>query len=304
MFNAVDGTIDNQTSDWVLTNNNGSIGWYKLPVNAFKNDNTNTTYSLAGALSGNNYIATLTDSNSNKTTATVPVMTGASSSTAGKAGLVPAPGTANAGQYLKGDGTWSIVNKAQTLSSDGITSSVFALPYYSYTALNTEFETTGSNTQQYLKNYLKKLIKSHNSLYGKVGVGTLSPNSQYTTLFRAYYLENHTNGLPQHASGFSIDVDGSGYTWGTYDGNWYFKKLAFTSDLTDFVTSNSLTTTLNNYLNKYNYNLAANSSVKIKLVGHTHLTLFTRKSLGGYEGIFHITSYGVNSNNAERTSIT
>lgn len=30
-----DGTIDNSSSDWVLTNNNGSIGWYKLPANAF-----------------------------------------------------------------------------------------------------------------------------------------------------------------------------------------------------------------------------------------------------------------------------
>lgn len=31
---------------------------------------------------------------------------GATSSAAGTSGLVPAPGTANAGQYLKGDGTW------------------------------------------------------------------------------------------------------------------------------------------------------------------------------------------------------
>ena len=41
MFDAADGTIDSSSSDWVLTNNNGSIGWYKLPANAFKNDNTN-----------------------------------------------------------------------------------------------------------------------------------------------------------------------------------------------------------------------------------------------------------------------
>ena len=42
-FDAVDGTIDSSSSDWVLTNNNGSIGWYKLPANAFNN----TTYSAA-----------------------------------------------------------------------------------------------------------------------------------------------------------------------------------------------------------------------------------------------------------------
>lgn len=40
MFDAADGTIDSSSTDWVLTNNNGSIGWYKLPANAFNN----TTY--------------------------------------------------------------------------------------------------------------------------------------------------------------------------------------------------------------------------------------------------------------------
>ena len=43
MFDASDGTIDSSSTDWVLTNNNGSIGWYKLPANAFNN----TTYSAA-----------------------------------------------------------------------------------------------------------------------------------------------------------------------------------------------------------------------------------------------------------------
>lgn len=42
-FDAADGTIDSSSTDWVLTNNNGSIGWYKLPANAFNN----TTYSAA-----------------------------------------------------------------------------------------------------------------------------------------------------------------------------------------------------------------------------------------------------------------
>ena len=32
---ASDGTIDEQTTDWVLTSKNGSIGWYKLPSEAF-----------------------------------------------------------------------------------------------------------------------------------------------------------------------------------------------------------------------------------------------------------------------------
>ena len=42
------GTIDSSTSDYVLTSNNGSIGWYKLPSNAF-NDTKNTAGSSNSA---------------------------------------------------------------------------------------------------------------------------------------------------------------------------------------------------------------------------------------------------------------
>lgn len=49
-FDGADGTIDSSSNDWVLTDNNGTIGWYKLPANAFKNDNTHyTTGITAGA---------------------------------------------------------------------------------------------------------------------------------------------------------------------------------------------------------------------------------------------------------------
>jgi hypothetical protein len=88
-------TIATQADEWVLTSTKGGTPtWRKLPANAFKNDNTNTTYTLSGGLSGNNYTVTLTPSSGNATTATIPAMTGATSSAAGKAGLVPAP-TAN-----------------------------------------------------------------------------------------------------------------------------------------------------------------------------------------------------------------
>ena len=103
---AAAGTIDSQANDWVLTNKNGTLDWYKLPTNAYKNDNT--TYSLSGALSGNTFITTLTASSGSATTATVPVTTGATSSAAGKAGLVPAPAAGYTGRYLRGDGTWAV----------------------------------------------------------------------------------------------------------------------------------------------------------------------------------------------------
>lgn len=42
---AAKGTISSSTADWVFTNKNGTIGWYKLPANAFKD----TTYTLPAA---------------------------------------------------------------------------------------------------------------------------------------------------------------------------------------------------------------------------------------------------------------
>ena len=55
---------------------------------------------------------------------TYSAMTGASSSAAGKAGLVPAPAAGAANRYLRSDGTWSVppdTNTTYTLSSFGIT---------------------------------------------------------------------------------------------------------------------------------------------------------------------------------------
>ena len=43
MFDAADGTINSQANDWVLTNKSGTLGWYKLPSNAFNN----STYSFS-----------------------------------------------------------------------------------------------------------------------------------------------------------------------------------------------------------------------------------------------------------------
>ena len=95
MFDAADGTIDSSSTDWVLTNNNGSIGWYKLPANAFNN----TTYSN---------------------------MTAATSSAAGKAGLVPAPAAGKQASFLRGDGTWAVPTNttysAATTSTAGLMS--------------------------------------------------------------------------------------------------------------------------------------------------------------------------------------
>ena len=64
------------------------------------------------------------------TNTTYSNMKGASSSAAGKAGLVPAPSTGEANRYLRSDGTWSVppdTNTTYTLSSFGITATAAEL---------------------------------------------------------------------------------------------------------------------------------------------------------------------------------
>lgn len=56
-FDAADGTIDSSSTDWVLTNNNGSVGWYKLPATAFTSGND---ISVSAALTSGTKIGTIT----------------------------------------------------------------------------------------------------------------------------------------------------------------------------------------------------------------------------------------------------
>lgn len=89
-------TIPTKTSQ--LTNDSG-----------FKTTDSNTTYSLSKSGS----TITLTGSDGSKTSVTdsnttYSTMTGATSSAAGKTGLVPAPATGAANRYLRSDGTWQV----------------------------------------------------------------------------------------------------------------------------------------------------------------------------------------------------
>lgn len=117
------GTINNQSDDYVLTYKGGTIDWYKLPANAFKNDDNNTTYTLSGTLNGNAYDVTLTPSSGNATGAKVPAMGAASSSTAGTAGLVPAPAKNQHNSFLRGDGTWVVPDNTTYSVMTGATAS-------------------------------------------------------------------------------------------------------------------------------------------------------------------------------------
>lgn len=71
---------------------------------------TDTTYALSGTTYDTNntaQIVTLTPSSGTATYATISAMTGASSSAAGKAGLVPKPAAGDQSKFLTGAGTWA-----------------------------------------------------------------------------------------------------------------------------------------------------------------------------------------------------
>ena len=70
-------------------------------------NSTNTTYTLSGDLDGDTFKSTLTPSTGTATTSTVPVFFGATTSTPGKAGLVPSPESSEYNLFLKADGTWA-----------------------------------------------------------------------------------------------------------------------------------------------------------------------------------------------------
>ena len=85
----------------------------------------NTTYIKGLSVSGKTITYTKGDGTTGTittqdTNTTYSAFKGATSSAAGGAGLVPAPGTANVGQYLKGDGTWG--TPTNTTYSDVTTS--------------------------------------------------------------------------------------------------------------------------------------------------------------------------------------
>ena len=170
-FDAADGTIDSSSTDWVLTNNNGSLGWYKLPANAFKNDNT--TYTLSGTINSG-YKITLTPSSGSATDATVPIMVGASADANGNIGLVPAPTKGNQGKYLRADGTWS------TPSDTHYTTHLYVGAQSSSNSNNSNSETTNGNT--YIKLFDNSTLRHQYKISGSGRVTVASDTSGNITI--------------------------------------------------------------------------------------------------------------------------
>lgn len=107
-----------------------------------------------------------------------------------------------------------------------------ALPDYDHTSLNSEFGNNGTNNETYYQNYIKKLVLNNPNLSGIMAAGTLSPGSRIMALYRAYSLTNYNNtGMPQYSVGFSVDIGGACSVWGNNNGNWFFERLAYTSQI-------------------------------------------------------------------------
>lgn len=78
---------------------------------------TDTTYSLSGITYNSDntkQIVTLTSSSGTESYANIEPMVGATSSAAGKTGLVPKPATGNRSQFLRGDGSWATPTNTDT----------------------------------------------------------------------------------------------------------------------------------------------------------------------------------------------
>ena len=95
----------------------------------FKTTDNNTTYTLTQDSSDGHKI-TLTPSSGTATTIIIPDnnttysnMTAATSSAAGKAGLVPAPGAGKQASFLRGDGAWVVPTNTTYSNMTGATSS-------------------------------------------------------------------------------------------------------------------------------------------------------------------------------------
>ena len=99
------------------------------------------------------------------TNTTYSNMTGATSSAAGKAGLVPAPAAGAATRYLRSDGTWQVppdTNTTYTLSSFGITATATELNYMDGVTSNVQTQLNG------------KAASSHNHSAANITSGTLA----------------------------------------------------------------------------------------------------------------------------------
>ena len=112
------------------------------------------------------------------TNTTYSNMSGATTSAAGKAGLVPAPAAGAATRYLRSDGTWAVppdTNTTYTLSSFGITATAAELNHLDgITATVTELNYVDGVTSNIQTQLNGKAATSHSHSYLPLSGGTLT----------------------------------------------------------------------------------------------------------------------------------
>lgn len=138
-------------------------------------------------------------------------MTGASTSAAGKVGLVPAPSAGAANRYLRSDGTWAVppdTNTTYTLSSfgitataaelnklDGVTATATEINYLDGVTSNIQTQLNGKAASSHTHNYLplsggtltgtitsRAIQPSANNSYN-LGTSSMKYNTVYATTF-------------------------------------------------------------------------------------------------------------------------
>ena len=165
----------------------------RLYVNVpWTDNNTNYTYSISGAIDGTaGYKVTLTGANGGSSSnTTVPVMTAASTSAAGKMGLVPAPGAGANTKFLRGDGTWqTITDNNYTYSLSGAANSTG----YTVTLTGANGGSTTSATLGIFSADGMGLVPKTNSSYASDRGYFLNAFGDWIHVPNIYYVEDESN---------------------------------------------------------------------------------------------------------------
>lgn len=268
MFDAADGTIDSSSTDWVLTNNNGSIGWYKLPANAFKNDNTN--YYHTPSYTAGLKVATGTGVDD------LYIPTGTTSSL----GVVKQHTATDCTTYTSDDGatTPAAVKKAFTLF--GAKNGIF---YVAGNTSGTAGTWTGTNTE------IPSLFTGLTIAY-KIGIAGASATTLNLTTAAgasgAKTVRRNTGALTTHLGVGSIvhlTYDGTYWVWADYDSN--TKNTTGSSDTSSkifLVGATSQASSATTYSHDTVYvgtdGCLYSNGTKVSVTGHTHTVTYKKAS--------------------------
>lgn len=226
----------------------------------------NTTYVKSVTASGR----TVTVTKGNGTTSTFQTqdttygnMGGASTSAAGRAGLVPAPSQGNANRYLRSDGTWQVPPDTNTTYSAATTSTVGLMSASDKTKLDSiatgankttvdsALSSTSTNPVQ------NKVINS--ALAGKAASSHTHPASQVTGLTANRALISDANGHPAVSTVTNTEL---GYLDGV------------TSSIQSQLNGKAASSHTHNYAGSSSAGGPANSAVKLQTVRTINGTSF------------------------------